>query len=733
MNQYDLEHWWVEQFRANGAASAQRLREAGRVSSDPILRSIINTATKRVLDRAVSELFSVPVGHTRSHASTILLKLTESMETLALSHIVVCAGLNYLLDQTRPNKTLASTGKALGDAVRTELRIRFIEKVYPKIYRHWSKAGGTFVHKNRALMAVSGRASDSGLPGFLGDKSVRHKVDMALVEMMLLAADVFEPYQASRGRQKIWCVRVKQSVVTLFNRSVNLDELLTIVPPLGLYIEPLPADRTFDPFPIKRRPIVVTPWLKGRKPSQPSELIISGLDSLNRVGYRVNVDMLSWIESHASALAGRGVVPNFELKFRESDDRADVYRQWFKREPSRRLYTRTMMLARHLVNNTFYHDWFVDFRGRMYTTSPLLSPQGTSLSKSLILFAETATVPLGGAGAAYGEFMLYGWRMAIGKKRVDSFDPMYIWDLVEVAVRGDLDTSHLDDAKDYLPFVAWALEAQRLRRTGSIETGIPIRRDATASSIQHMATMAQDRELMKLVNLTDTPAGDISDLYSNLNPGHGIRLSRASLKSFVMTYCYNSTAYGRAQERLKRGEDGTLKSFMLEDSSVRDSIEPVLVGVSTVRDALGAIGESSAWKFTSPSGMVWDGARYEWPSREVRVRYNQAVLRVRLQAKGNEVGINIRKTRSSYVANVIHSLDAAMLQLAHPNWPSSVAFIHDCVVTLPGRMDDTCLALRTAFFMMHKNIRANYSNWGIEQTDVLCYNDFINNSLNMFI
>lgn len=729
MNQYDLEHWWVEQFRANGAASAQRLREAGRVSSDPILRNVINAATKRVLDRAVSELFSVPVGHTRSHASTILLKLTESMEALALSHIVVCAGLNYLLSLDEPNKSAASVGVRLINAIRTELRIRFVEKVYPDIYKHWSKASGTFVHKNRALMAVSKRASDSGLPSFLGDKDTQRKVQMALVEMLLLANNIFEPYQAVRGRKKIWCVRVRPKVVALFNRALNLDELLGIVPNLGIYLEPLPADRSIDPYLLRRKPIVTTPWVKGRKPSQVSPLIIAGLNSLNQVGYRVNTDMLNWIESHTSVLSARGVVPNFELKFRESDDRAEVYRKWFKGESYRRLHTRTIMLAKHLQNLTFYNDWFVDFRGRMYTNTTMLSPQGTSLSKSLILFAETATITLG-VGAAYDEFMLYGWRMAVGKKCVDSLDPQFIWDLVELAVSGDLDTTHLNDTKDYLPFVAWALEAQHLRRTGSIETGIPIRRDATASSIQHMATMAQDRELMKLVNLIDTPPGDISDLYSNLS----VQLPRASLKSFVMTFCYNSTAYGRAQERLKRGEYGTLKSFMLEDSSVRDAIEPVLANVSIVRDTLGTIGESSSWKFTSPSGMVWDGALYEWPSAQIRVRYNGAILHVHLKIKDAEaVGINTRKTRSSYVANVIHSLDAAMLQLAHPNWPSSVAFIHDCVVTLPGRMDTACLALRTAFFMMHKNIRTNYSNWGIEQTDVLCYNDFINNSLNMFI
>lgn len=734
MQQLELESWWVDLYRRNGAAYSQRLRKANRASSDPALRKLINDEAFRIFRRFESEMAKLRSGQ-RSENATLILKLLESMEGIALAHLIVSAGLNHLLGKLSVKPTLPSVGGSLVRAVETELRIRFVEKVYPNLANAHRKRRGTFTHRNKGLMVLAGRASRSGLPSFFADSGVKSRLTMALVEMLLLGSGIFEPYREIKGRHKVWCIRVKKDVLAVFNRTQNLDDFLSCVPPLGLYMTPQSTSRKeSDSNLLSRRPLVSHNWLSGQRGGTTvPDSVVSCIEHLNQVGYRINTEMLAWIKRHEKMLGARGIIPQMELVFRESDDKAKVYDAWNANEMKRRLYRRTILLAERLADSTFYHDWFLDFRGRMYTTSTLLSPQGTPLNKALINFDKRVTIK-NLEGPEYWEFANYGARMIWGKGDISNATVSYIGErgYIDAAISGTLSPEQLDDPKDYLPFIAWAIDAHCLLANGAVNTGIMLRRDATASSIQHMATMARDTDLMRLVNLSDTPPHSVSDLYSGLNTG----LKRGPLKSFIMTYCYNSTAYGRAKARIMGGESGTLRDFMKEDANVSRQLEPVLAKVAALRDAIVAYGEAHSWKFETPSGISWDGVRYEWPVTLVTVRFNGARLRIKLRTDNGEPDENIRKTRSAFVANVVHSLDASMLHLCRTEWPPSVAFIHDCVCTLPGDMDRTCDALRRSFFKMHEKISDKFSDFyqkGVAIENKLCYDSYIECSKNMFV
>ncbi len=729
--QFQLEQWWVDLYRSNGQAHAQLLRKSDRVSSDSALRRFINAEAFRLFKRAQEEMLQPRSGNMCESGSYVL-KLLESMEGLALSHLIISAALNHLLGSKSAETTLAAVGGSLVHAVEVELRIRFIEAVHPQLASAWAKADGTFHHRNKALFAIAGRGSVAGLPKFFDSRHTRNKLAMALSEMLLLASKMFEPYLAWRGKQRIWCIRVREHIIEAFNRTQDLDAFLSFVPPLGLYLEPQPVSREeSDGYLLQRRPLVFNNWMRGYTNIKvESPYTVAAITKLNNVGYSINTEMLNWIRTHEKMLSARGLIPKMERVFTESCNRGEVWKQWNKDATKRRVYRRTMDLATRLTGKTFYHDWSLDFRGRMYTTSALLSPQGSPLNKALICFDETVEVSYPGMASdssAYHEFMDYGYRMVWGK-RADG-DWVTVGTLSDNAFMGTLDPSLLNDEKDYLPFVAWSLEYHKLRKYDTIQTGLMLRRDATASSIQHMATMARDEKLMRMVNLSPVKETQPQDLYTQLNAGS---LNRKSIKSFVMTYCYNSTAYGRAKERLKRGDNGTLKGFIREDKGVEESLAPMLSKVAEVRDGLIKYGTDNNWSFTSPSGVEWCGIKYEWPTTQIWVRYNNARIRVRMKTDNGEPDANLRKTESAYVANVIHSLDAAMLHLAVDDYPDSIAFIHDCVVTLPGHMDTAVSSLRSTFFEMHKKL-PNFVINSIDIDEPLSYDEYIENSNYMFI
>ena len=60
---------------------------------------------------------------------------------------------------------------------------------------------------------------------------------------------------------------------------------------------------------------------------------------------------------------------------------------------SQRLQTiKTIHLAEKYAGVDFYFPYQVDFRGRVYPVPYYLSPQGTDLAKSLLLFSESETI-----------------------------------------------------------------------------------------------------------------------------------------------------------------------------------------------------------------------------------------------------------------------------------------------------------------------------------------------------
>lgn len=201
----------------------------------------------------------------------------------------------------------------------------------------------------------------------------------------------------------------------------------------------------------------------------------------------------------------------------------------------------SLMWAEELVsrpdNSRFWHAWCFDWRGRMYSATNVLSPQGNDLSRGLIQFHEFMPVPgedidSGGPTALYWlkvnlVEVFNGVAFPNGSKanKRSSFDDRVAWineNYTQIlAIAADPD-AHFDCwwDDDCRGINAGAMTFRRLAAAfdfanvlagieaeGYGESRLPIQQDASSNWLQHTAMMLQDETLAKLSNIADLDDG----------------------------------------------------------------------------------------------------------------------------------------------------------------------------------------------------------------------------------
>ena len=163
-----------------------------------------------------------------------------------------------------------------------------------------------------------------------------------------------------------------------------------------------------------------------------------------------------------------------------------------------------------------YFPHTFDFRGRVYPVPMFLNPQGNSLAKGLLMFADGK--PLG-SEEAVGEFLIHG-------ANCFGFDKASMQERVDWVVEHHNDilacaNSPIDNlwwakhADDPWCFLAWCNEYK-----GYVENGlehvsyIPIQKDGSCSGLQHFSAALRDPVGASAVNLT--PSDVPSDIYQTV-------------------------------------------------------------------------------------------------------------------------------------------------------------------------------------------------------------------------
>ncbi len=145
---------------------------------------------------------------------------------------------------------------------------------------------------------------------------------------------------------------------------------------------------------------------KKQKFSEPSQLVLGGINHLAKTEWSINEPVLEVMETlfkNNTALANLPYYNFEDFMFNEPypkdgskeqqaiwcQQREENWGDWYKQEQSRGRMLIRLQLAKELIPcEFFYHNYTLDFRGRAYTTCELLSPQSSDFDRGLIRFTK---------------------------------------------------------------------------------------------------------------------------------------------------------------------------------------------------------------------------------------------------------------------------------------------------------------------------------------------------------
>lgn len=291
----------------------------------------------------------------------------------------------------------------------------------------------------------------------------------------------------------------------------------------------------------------------------------------------------------------------------------------------------------------FYFNWKYCTRGRFYTNSHYLNPQGTEYDKALISPAK----------------------------------PSYVYDLdpLKIAVANAEGHDKLTWAERIKAFDSCTkprtiLGRKALRAYKKARRGLPINYymelDATASGLQIMAILTGCRETARYCNLINT--GQREDLYThvveymNLHLPTEHHVTREEIKNPVMTHFYNSLA-GPAEVL----NDEQLKAFYI-------AVDMMFPGAKDVMDTINAFWNSNV---THHDWTLPDGHRAIVPvttKHDKRIEVDE-LNHFRFTFRHEKVGPSKKST--SLAPNIVHSIDGYIAREMVRRAPCDMITVHD--------------------------------------------------------
>jgi DNA-directed RNA polymerase, mitochondrial len=384
--------------------------------------------------------------------------------------------------------------------------------------------------------------------------------------------------------------------------------------------------------------------------------------------------------------------------------------------------------------------WFphsCDFRGRLYPTPQDLHPQGDTLTKGLLEFAEPVAL---GENGQWWLYVVLANSMGHDKlplqHRADwtdtnlstimacAKDPMAF---IDFWAGDDVDS----------PWEALALCFEVARLGDWIALGnnpqqflshAPVRLDATCSGIQHLSALMRDTVSARCVNVL--PTGKREDIYSDvakvvkervaLDAAAGNefalgwlgKVERKTVKRAVMTTPYGVTPKGIADQLVF---DKFCNHFPKDKRKgaamyMKDCIVGALdVNIGQPRAAMHYMQNVARFlaeqdiplQWTTPAGFTVRQAYFETDEKRIETLGGYVKLRV----EKPEAGIVIRKQAAAAAPNVVHSFDAAHLCLTavalKADGIRDLAFVHDSFGAHAGNADQLSLRLREQFVAMY--------------------------------
>lgn len=377
-----------------------------------------------------------------------------------------------------------------------------------------------------------------------------------------------------------------------------------------------------------------------------------------------------------------------------------------------------------------YFPHTLDFRGRVYPVSTLLTPQGNDLSKGLLHFAEG--MPLGEDGAFW---LAVHVANVFGVDKVP-FEERVSWVRANEDMILDSAVLPLDGMRAWAdadsPFCALAACFEWLGFTmhGKDHVSrLPIALDGSCNGLQNFSAMLRDSVGGQATNLV--PQKVPADIYTRVKDvaaervakeaeaGNALacfwdgRLTRGLVKQPVMTLPYGVTQSGiRAQVQTnaaKEGINATNEQCAYLATVLWECIGTVVIAARAAMDwlksaAVVASKASEPIHWTTPAGFpALQEYRVEVGKR-IRTHIDGKVVALMLAVTGT--ALDTRRQSLGISPNFVHACDASHLMLttgiAADHGVVSFAMIHDSYGTHAANTSLMAAALREAFVQQYE-------------------------------
>jgi len=409
----------------------------------------------------------------------------------------------------------------------------------------------------------------------------------------------------------------------------------------------------------------------------------------------------------------------------------------------------------------FFYPYQLDFRGRIYPKPAMLSPQGADYSRALLKFKFGKRM-----GDNFDTFAVAGANL-FGEADKEELSVRIEWvktnanKIIDCATK-PLEYSWWASADKPFCFLAWCYEFKAYSLTedsDSFITTLPIQADCSNSGLQHYSALLKDefgghatnlvplnkpsdiyhlvankvieklRHYKKFPRIDTEKKKNYDTYYSGLWLAYGV--DRKICKKPVMCLPYSLTRYSCRQyledhvvrEKNERGKqhefgDDLFRATNYLNPIVWEAINEVIVSARKIMNYLKTIARLVASEnlpvcWQTPLGFPVQMMYYKKESKRVKTKMGDSIVKLSIASDTNE--IDRRSTVSGVCANYIHSLDAAVLQLAvvkaKEAGVDNYSMIHDSFGCTCPDSKIMATAIRQSFCEIYEgNVLQNFAN-----------------------
>ncbi|QIX17348.1 DNA-directed RNA polymerase [Burkholderia multivorans] len=431
------------------------------------------------------------------------------------------------------------------------------------------------------------------------------------------------------------------------------------------------------------------PAVRGTRRPIESEVIVSALNALQATRFRVNRRVLEVAQSFRTNAEDMG---GAVINGRYIETRHDIPESMRRAKTIRSALTLSAM--QELVDEeAFYFPWNLDWRGRMYPATSLISPQGADLCKGCLEFADAT--PLGRDGGKWLAIHLCNLagedKVSVDGKKVHrtpeereawtlSQEPMIL--RVAADPRANMEWMKADKPWQFLAACfEWAGykeegDAFRSRLAGAL--------DGSCSGVQMLAGMTRDASAGAMVNLVPSDRGD--DYYGRMADALSKRLcglvdradaatmthlqfwaersiDRDLLKAPSMTKVYSAGTYTFGEQvQSKTGAPDAESMWLAAQinacfSDVAPGMLNAMAYLQGVSDVMTSAGMPLVWR--TPAGLRVEQARVSRKAVRLETQIGGPESRRARTFSVDTDELSRNDQRAGVAPNFVHGVDAS--------------------------------------------------------------------------